>query len=135
MVVCVTPPTQRAVETNALPHHPGCTQVARSAPVWRWKRRTDLDGITDSATAGKALVLGASLSGANPKNFVLAAAAATSKVEAGVHGTDLVVAVVVFVLVGSFTVVGAVVVNLVGGRRGKSPCSTMCATSWWRTAR
>ena len=74
----------------------------------------------DSATAGKALVLGALLSGANPKNFVLAAAAATSKVEAGVHGTDLVVAVVVFVLVGSFTVVGAVVVNLVGGRRGES---------------
>lgn len=73
----------------------------------------------DSATAGKALVLGALLSGANPKNFVLAAAAATSKVEAGVHGTDLVVAVVVFV-VGSFTVVGAVVVNLVGGRRGES---------------
>ena len=74
----------------------------------------------DSATPGKALVLGALLSGANPKNFVLAAAAATSMVEAGVHGSDLVVAVVVFVLVGSITVVGAVVVRLVWGQRGES---------------
>jgi threonine/homoserine/homoserine lactone efflux protein len=74
----------------------------------------------DAATPGKALVLGALLSGANPKNLVLAASAATSMVEAGTHGTDLIVAVAVFVLVGSFTVVGAVVVRLVGGRWGES---------------
>ena len=36
------------------------------------------------------------------------------------HGADLVLAVVVFVLVGSSTVVGAVVVRLVGGRWGES---------------
>ena len=74
----------------------------------------------DSATPGRALALGVVLSGANPKNFVLAAAAAASIVEAGVHGADLVLAVVVFVLVGSSTVVGAVVVRLVGGRWGES---------------
>jgi threonine/homoserine/homoserine lactone efflux protein len=72
----------------------------------------------NSATPGKALVLGGLLAGANPKNLVLTAAAATSMVEARAYGTDLVVAVVVFVLVGSFTVVGAVVVSAVGGRRG-----------------
>ncbi len=72
----------------------------------------------DAATPGKALGLGVVLSGANPKNFVLAAAAATSIVEAGVHGTELVVAVAVFVLVGSFTVIGAVVVHWFGGRWG-----------------
>ncbi len=74
----------------------------------------------DAAGPGKALMLGALLAGANPKNFVLAAAAATSVVETGVHGTQLVVAVVVFVAVGSCTVVGAVVVRLLGGQRGVS---------------
>lgn len=74
----------------------------------------------DTAGPGKALMLGALLAGANPKNFVLAAAAATSVVETGVHGTQLVVAVVVFVAVGSCTVVGAVVVRLLGGQRGES---------------
>ena len=74
----------------------------------------------DSATAVRALVLGVLLSGANPKNFVLTAAGAASIVEAGVHGTDLVVAVVVFVFVGSCTVVGAVALRLVGGQRGES---------------
>ncbi|MFZ1488889.1 MAG: hypothetical protein WAS51_03030, partial [Ilumatobacteraceae bacterium] len=44
----------------------------------------------------------------------------TSVVETGVHGTQLVVAVVVFVAVGSCTVVGAVVVRLLGGQRGVS---------------
>ena len=81
-----------------------------AAPTWM--------ASLDAATPGKALVLGVLLSGANPKNLVLAAAAATSMVEAGAHGIDLVVAVVVFVLVGSLTVVGAVVIRSVGGRWG-----------------
>ncbi|HEY5876518.1 MAG TPA: GAP family protein [Ilumatobacteraceae bacterium] len=72
----------------------------------------------DEVTAGKAFLLGVLLSGANPKNFVLTAAAATSMIEAGAHGSDLVVAVIVFVLVGSCTVIGAVIVRLVGGQRG-----------------
>ena len=84
----------------------------RAAPTWM--------ASLDSATPGRAVALGALLSGANPKNFVLAAAAATSMVEAGVQGADLVVAGVLFVLVGSCTVVGAVAVRLVGGRWGES---------------
>ena len=72
----------------------------------------------DSATPARALVLGLALSCANPKILVLVAAAATSMVETGVYGTDLVVAVIVFVLLGSLIVIGSVVLNLVGGTRG-----------------
>lgn len=72
----------------------------------------------DSATPGKAVILGLASSGANPKILVLSAAAATSMVEVGVNGADLAMAVVVFVLVGSLTVVGAVVLSFVGGTRG-----------------
>ena len=71
----------------------------------------------EDATAVRSLRRGVLLSGANPKNFVLTAAAATAMVEAGAEGTDLVIAVAVFVLIGSCTVLGAVVAHLVGGRR------------------
>ena len=84
--------------------------AARDVPGWM--------ASLDSATPVRAAALGLALSGANPKNFVLAVAAAASIVEAGVRGTDAAVAVVVFVLVGSLTVVGAVVLNFVGGPRG-----------------
>ncbi|MGW7199739.1 GAP family protein [Streptomyces chryseus] len=57
--------------------------------------------------------------GANPKNFVLTASAATSVVEAGTHSVDLALAVLVFVLLGSCTVLSAVVVHLTGGRRAE----------------
>jgi threonine/homoserine/homoserine lactone efflux protein len=103
----------------------GAALVALGVRKW-WTRPRDGDdrdvpgwmASLDSATSGKAVVLGLALSGANPKNFVLAAAAATTMVEVGLHGTDLAVAVVVFVLVGSLTVVGAVVLSFVGGTRG-----------------
>lgn len=74
----------------------------------------------DDATAGRALLLGALLSGANPKNLVLTASAATSIVEADAHGADRAVAVIVFVLLGSCTVLGAVIAHLVGGPRAAS---------------
>ncbi|MFC9669812.1 MULTISPECIES: GAP family protein [unclassified Streptomyces] len=74
----------------------------------------------DDVSALRALLLGALLSGANPKNLVLTASAATSIVEAGAHHADLVVAVTAFVLVGSCTVLGAVIIQLVGGQRAAS---------------
>jgi threonine/homoserine/homoserine lactone efflux protein len=78
----------------------------------RWM--TSLDRIAP----GRAALLGAALGGGNPKNLVLAAAAAASIAETGVGGADLAVAVAVFVLVGSASVLGAVVLRLVGGARG-----------------
>ncbi|MFE6756714.1 GAP family protein [Streptomyces sp. NPDC057684] len=74
----------------------------------------------DDVSALRALVLGALLSGANPKNLVLTASAATSIVETGAHDGDLTVAVTVFVLVGSCTVLGAVLIHLLGGQRAAS---------------
>ncbi|MGW0970764.1 GAP family protein [Streptomyces sp. NPDC002516] len=74
----------------------------------------------DGATAGRALLLGVLLSGANPKNLVLTASAATSIVEAGAHDVDLVAAVAVYVLIASCTVLGAVGLHLAGGRRAAS---------------
>lgn len=74
----------------------------------------------DDVSALRALLLGALLSGTNPKNLVLTASAATSIVEAGAHSVDLIVAVTVFVLVGSCTVLGAVIIHLFGGQRAAS---------------
>lgn len=72
----------------------------------------------DEVTPPRSLLLGLGLGGANPKNLVLSAAATTSIIESGVHGTQLLVAIAVFVLLGSITVLGAVVAHLFGGRRG-----------------
>ncbi|MFG2870726.1 GAP family protein [Streptomyces sp. NPDC048338] len=80
----------------------------------RWMARLD------EATAGRALLLGALLSGANPKNLMLTASATASIVETGVHDVGLAAAVAVFVLIASCTVVGAVGVHLVGGQRAAS---------------
>lgn len=97
--------------------------------IRKWWKRAPVDEVEaapgwmvslDDAGASRALMLGVLLSAANPKNFVLTAAAATSMVEAGVHGADVVVAVAVFVTLASLTVVGAVVVRLVGGQWGVS---------------
>ncbi|MFD5030282.1 GAP family protein [Streptomyces sp. NPDC058405] len=46
--------------------------------------------------------------------------ATTSIVEAGAHNGDLTVAVIVFVLVGSCIVLGAVIIHLFGGQRAAS---------------
>lgn len=74
----------------------------------------------EHATAARATLLGAALGGANPKNVVLTAAASAVIVEAGLHGTDLIIAIAAYVIVGSCTVVGAVVAHLVGGQRAAS---------------
>jgi threonine/homoserine/homoserine lactone efflux protein len=72
----------------------------------------------DAVSPARAALLGAALGGANPKNLVLAAAAAAAIAETGVEGAEQVVAVAAFVAVGSASVVGAVILRLVGGRRG-----------------
>jgi threonine/homoserine/homoserine lactone efflux protein len=66
----------------------------------------------DSVTPGKALALGALLSGVNPKNLALTAAAAATIAQAGLSGADDAVAVAVFVFIGSLTVAGPVVFYL-----------------------
>jgi threonine/homoserine/homoserine lactone efflux protein len=75
----------------------------------------------DSATPSKAAVLGAALSGANPKNLALTLAAAASIAEAGLDTADEAIAIVVFVALGSTTVAGAVLFYLLDAERAARP--------------
>ncbi len=56
----------------------------------------------------KAALLGAALSGANPKNVALTLAASASIAQAGLDAGDTAIAIAAFVAIGSVTVVGAV---------------------------
>ena len=79
----------------------------------------------ETFTPGKSLVMGAALSGANPKNLALTVAAAASIAQAGLDGSETVIAVAVFVVIGSLTVVGPVVWYLVGGDRAARPLASI----------
>jgi threonine/homoserine/homoserine lactone efflux protein len=67
----------------------------------------------DTVTPPRAALLGAALSGANPKNLALTLAAAASIAEAGLDQADKAIAIGAFVALGSATVAGAVVFYLV----------------------
>ena len=79
----------------------------------------------DAVEPRRAFVLGVALSGANPKNLALTAAAAGSIAQAGLGTTDSAIAVAVFVAIGSLTVVGSVLFYLVGGDAATKPLATM----------
>ncbi|MGZ6669625.1 MAG: GAP family protein [Solirubrobacteraceae bacterium] len=75
----------------------------------------------DTATPPRAALLGAALSGANPKNLALTLAASASIAEAGLDGPDTAVAIAVFIAIGSVTVAGAVLFYLVDAARAARP--------------
>jgi threonine/homoserine/homoserine lactone efflux protein len=75
----------------------------------------------DDVSPVKALVLGAALSGANPKNLALTLAASASIASAGLDPTDETIAIAVFVAIGSVTVVGAVLFHLVAPKAAQRP--------------
>jgi threonine/homoserine/homoserine lactone efflux protein len=79
----------------------------------------------DTFTAGKSLVLGAALSGVNPKNLALTAAAASAIAQAGLSGTDSAIAVAVFVVLGSLTVAGPVGFYLVARDKAAEPLASI----------
>jgi hypothetical protein len=79
------------------------------APLPKWM--SGLDGFTP----GKALALAAVLSGVNPKNLVLNASAAATIAQAGLSGGAQAVALVVFVLIASLSIIAPVVVYFVMG--------------------
>ena len=79
----------------------------------------------DQFTGGKSLVLGAALSGANPKNLALTLAAAASIARAGLDGGETVVAVAVFVVIGSLTVAGPVLFYLFAADRAAGPLASI----------
>jgi threonine/homoserine/homoserine lactone efflux protein len=79
----------------------------------------------DKVDPPRAFVLGAALSGVNPKNLALTLAAAASIAQAGLSTTDSAVAVAVFVIIGSLTVAGPVLLFVFGGDAAAKPLATM----------
>ena len=73
----------------------------------------------DTFTPAKAAGAGALLSGANPKNLLLAVAAATSIAQAATTTEDEVVAYAVFALVGTLGVATPVVIAFALGERSR----------------
>ena len=79
----------------------------------------------DSATPARAALLGAALSGANPKNLALTLTAAASIAEADLDTTDTAIAVAVFTALGSITVAGSVLFYLLAGDRAARPLAAV----------
>jgi threonine/homoserine/homoserine lactone efflux protein len=77
------------------------------------------------ATPRRTLVLGLALAGANPKNVALTLAASASISQAGLGTTGTVVALAVFVAVGSFIVLGAVIYYLLAGDGAAAPLAAV----------
>jgi Sap, sulfolipid-1-addressing protein len=74
----------------------------------------------DSFTPVKSLGLGAAMSGVNPKNLVLSAAAAMSIAQTGLPAGQQIVVLAVFVVVGTVTVAAPLVVYLALGHKADS---------------
>jgi threonine/homoserine/homoserine lactone efflux protein len=66
----------------------------------------------DHFTPVRSLILGVGLSAVNPKNLALTLAAAASVAQAGLSAEDATLAITVFVVIGSTTVVGSVLFYL-----------------------
>lgn len=96
----------------------------------QWRRRPEPGKASEmpkwmatlgSVTPARATALGLALSAANPKNLALTLAAAASIAEAGLDGTDTALAVVAFVVIGSITVAGSVLLYLIDPDRAARP--------------
>lgn len=79
----------------------------------------------DTTTGVRALVLGSTLSAANPKNLALVVSAAATVAQAGLTTSGDIVAMAVFVAIGSCTVVGAVLVAVIAPRRSAAPLAAV----------
>jgi threonine/homoserine/homoserine lactone efflux protein len=79
----------------------------------------------DQFTGGKSLLLGAALSGANPKNLALTLAASASIAQAGLSGGETTLAVVIFIVIGSLTVAGPVAIYLVAPAKADRPLAAV----------
>jgi threonine/homoserine/homoserine lactone efflux protein len=106
----------------------GTLFLAMAADQWRKRPQNGQEPETpkwmatiDTATPSRAAVIGAALSGANPKNLALTLAAAASIAEAGLDQADEAIAIAVFVALGSVTVAGAVLLYLVDADRAARP--------------
>lgn len=79
----------------------------------------------DAFTAGRSLGFGAVLSGVNPKNLALTAAAAAAIAQTGALGGEAAIAVTVFVVIASTTVVGPVLFYLIAPDASDRPLAVI----------
>ena len=77
-------------------------------------------GRVEGLKPAMAFGLGALLGAANPKNLALSIGAAAGLAQLGLSTADAVVSLVVFVAVGSLTIVGPVLYHLIGGERSRA---------------
>lgn len=106
----------------------GVVFLLMAAMQWK-KRPTDGEELVTpswmttitAASPGRAAVIGATLSAANPKNLALTLAASASIAEAGLSRVDTVIAVAAFVALGSVAVAGAVLSYLISPGRAARP--------------
>jgi threonine/homoserine/homoserine lactone efflux protein len=73
----------------------------------------------DAFTPAKAFGLAVLLAGVNPKNLLLSAGAGGALAQVGVSTTEAIVALIVFVLLGTSTIAGPVIYYLTSGQRAK----------------
>lgn len=79
----------------------------------------------DSFTPVKAFGMAVLLAGVNPKNLLLSAGAGAALAQVGASTTDAVVSLIVFVVVGSITILGPVAYYLLGGEGAKGSLDSM----------
>jgi threonine/homoserine/homoserine lactone efflux protein len=79
----------------------------------------------NSVSPMKAVLLGAALSGANPKNLALTFAASAAIANAQLDGAGTAIAILTFVAIGSITVVGAVLFHLAAPAKAARPLATI----------
>jgi threonine/homoserine/homoserine lactone efflux protein len=106
----------------------GLALFAGAARKWRTRPRPGEIGPTpgwmtsiESMSAGRSLVLGLGLGGANPKNLAFALAAASTIVTFGTEDSDTLIAIAVFVVLASLSVIGPVGARLALGDRVSAP--------------
>jgi threonine/homoserine/homoserine lactone efflux protein len=79
----------------------------------------------ESVSTPRAAALGVALSAANPKNLALTLAASAAIANAGLDGADSALAIAAFVVIGSVTVVGAVVFSFVAPTKAAGPLASV----------
>jgi hypothetical protein len=85
-------------------------------------------GGIDTLSPLKAVGLGVALAAVNPKNLILTIGSAAGLAQLGLTTSDAVVAIAVFVVLGSVTIAGPVVYALVGGARARATLDS--AKAW-----
>ena len=102
----------------------GVLLLLLAARTWRSRPAAGQEGrmpkwmqAIDAFTAGKALGGGVLMSALNPKNLLLTIAAATAIAQTGISGGEQAIAMAVFVILGSVTILAPLVIYLAMGAK------------------